>query len=494
MKLRFRLAWAVVFGLAASCAWAADVQYAVGVVYEDLNRNGSRDDGEMGIKGVRISNGSASTKTDRSGKYRIAVSDDTIIFVIKPRNWQTRVDKNNVPRFYYIHKPNGSPKLKNIGVYPTGPLPASVDFPLYRHPEPSRFKAVFLGDPQVRNLDEVMYFAHDIAEELAVSDMAFASSLGDIVFDQARMYEPIVGVMGKMGFPCYYVKGNHDSNYDSAPGQATVSQTYQRLFGPPYYSFDYGPVHFIALNNPYFLESGKYEARLAPEQMEFLRDDLASIPRKQLVVLMMHIPIIEMKDQKHIYEMLSTHPNTFSISAHWHNQRHFFLTDKDGWTGAEPHHQLVNVTSCGNWWGGSKDEFGIPEATMSDGAPNGYSVVTFDGTRYSVRYKAARRPDSYQMDIKAPDVVVDDGKVAKISVNVFGGSERSTVDMQVHATHQRMTPDPKKPHTWHADLPQYEPGTYLIQIRHRDVFGHLDEGYRVVRIEPYREKAEPGVQ
>ncbi len=490
MKLRTGFVCMVVlFAMAASVGIAAQdqsAQFAVGTVFEDANRNGTLDPGEKGIGGVRVSNGRTSVKTSYSGRYRIAVNNDTIIFVIKPRNWQTPVDKNNVPRFYYIHKPAGSPKSKVAGVAPTGPLPASVDFPLYRHPEPDQFRAVFLGDTQVASEEEIGYLAHDIIEELVGTDAGFAVSLGDIVFDRLNLYEPLVGVMGRMGIGCHYVKGNHDTNYDNGPGQVLADETFERVFGPSYYSYDYGPVHFIALNNPYFLPGGQYEGRLDPEQMEFLRDDLASIPKNQLVVLMMHIPINEMKDKDHIYELLQTHPNLFAIAAHWHTQRHFFLGKADGWNGANPLHLLVNVTSCGNWWGGKKDELGIPDATMADGVPNGYSIISFDGPRYSIRYKAARRPDNYQMDIKAPDVVIDNGKITTVSVNVFGGSELSTVDMQVHATYQRMTPDPKTPHTWYADLPQPEPGTYLIQVQHRDMFGHLDEGYRVITIEPYR--------
>ena len=48
-------------------------------------------------------------KTDKDGKFRIPVSDAIIFFVIKPRNWMTPINDLNLPQFYYIHKPNGSP-------------------------------------------------------------------------------------------------------------------------------------------------------------------------------------------------------------------------------------------------------------------------------------------------------------------------------------------------------------------------------------------------
>ena len=37
-----------------------------------------------GLPGVRVSNGQEVVKTDATGQYSLAVSDDTILFVIKP--------------------------------------------------------------------------------------------------------------------------------------------------------------------------------------------------------------------------------------------------------------------------------------------------------------------------------------------------------------------------------------------------------------------------
>lgn len=516
--LSFVVALFAVAALVGSAAAQQDqtAGCAVGVVYNDTNLNGVRDAGEKGIAGVRVSNGRTSTKTDEAGGYRLPVDDDTIVFVVKPRNWRTQVDPNGVPRFYYIHKPNGSPKLQYKGVDPTGPLPASVDFPMYSHPEPDRFRVLFLGDSQVGSVQEIGCFAHDIVEELVGTDVAFGVSLGDIVDNDLSLYEPLLPVMGKIGVPCYYVKGNHDSNYDGGCGQKAVDETFNRAFGPSWYSFDYGPVHFVAINDPYFTRPGHYEAQLELEQMAFLRDDLASIPKDQLVVLMMHIPIIELNDRNEIYKLLESHPNVFAIGAHWHTQKHYLLTQNDGWNGAKPLHLLINVTTCGSWWEGALDEVGLPHTTMRDGAPNGYSIATFDGNSYSIRYKAARRPDDYQMNIYAPDVVKS-GKTGstEVLVNVFAGSERSKVEMSLgdsgvwkameptdaadpafSATKKRE--DGVKPplgaslpgadkntgHIWKANLPSdTAAGTYLVHVRTTDMFGQTYVGSRVLVVE-----------
>ena len=107
----------------------ASRQVARGIVFHDANGNEKFDDGEKPLPSIRVSNGREIVSTDESGRYQLPVDDDTILFVIKPRGWRTPLGESMLPRFYYIHKPQGSPELRYGGVDPTGPLPKSVDFP-----------------------------------------------------------------------------------------------------------------------------------------------------------------------------------------------------------------------------------------------------------------------------------------------------------------------------------------------------------------------------
>ena len=93
-------------GLSLSPAVAGE---ATGIVYHDRNGNGVRDEGEPGLPGVSVSNQREIVQTDASGRWTLPVTDDTIFFVIKPRDWMTPVNENQLPQFYYIHKPAGSP-------------------------------------------------------------------------------------------------------------------------------------------------------------------------------------------------------------------------------------------------------------------------------------------------------------------------------------------------------------------------------------------------
>lgn len=530
------------FGAPGQVPLGEGASSATGVVFHDRNGNGSRDAGERGLRGVGVSNGEHVAVTGPHGQYTLPVTDDTIIFVIKPSGWMTSVDPvTQLPKFFYIHKPNGSPALKYGGVPPTGPLPASVDFPLLRVKEPDRFTMLCFGDTQPRDQQEVDFIAHDIVEEVAGEDILFGTTLGDLVFDDLRVMEPLTRAIGLIGAPWYHVIGNHDHNYD-APAPEQADETYERVFGPSYYSFNYGKVHFIALNNiSWDVNKKEYHGELGAKQRAFIEADLQLVPKDRLVVLMMHIPFHDVQDRKELFALLKPFPHTFSLAAHWHTQEHFFLDAGDDWQGALPHHHVVHATACGSWWGGQFDEVGIPHAVMADGAPNGYSFITFDGNEYLMRFKAPRRPATYQMDIHAPEAVSsNEAAQTDVIVNVFAGSSRSKVEIRLGASPswqpmERFTgtaplrsllderqkvfaakisaargienpsdqdlraieqefrfvfgrglPKPKSDtgHLWRAKLPANPPaGSHFIHVRTTDMFGQVYEARRVIRIE-----------
>jgi hypothetical protein len=389
---------------------SAPTTIAKGVVYADANANGQRDPGEAGIADVRVSNQVDVVRTDAGGSYELPVTDDTIIFVVKPRGYAMPADADGRWEGYYINKPAGSPEQRYAGVAPTGDLPDSVDFGLVPHEEGDTFQAIFFGDPQPRNSREVGYIGTRVVPELVGSDAAFGIALGDDAFDNPAIHDQVASAFGKIGFPMYYVLGNHDENYDS-PDDAHSTESFQRAFGPPYYSFDFGAVHFIVLDDVNWLgprseEAAKrkalYVAGLGEKQMGWLAKDLAMVPKDQLVVLSMHIPLEETAELPAIFALLEGRP-TLSFSAHTHTYEQRFYGEDKGWHGAEPHHHIVAGATCGAWWGGVPAADGAPVSPCCDGTPIGYTVMTFDGSTYDARFKACEEDPSVQMRLTVTD-------------------------------------------------------------------------------------------
>ena len=514
---------------------------ATGTVFLDTNGNQVKDDNEKGLSGVRVSNGQDIVQTDADGQYTLEVTDDTILFVIKPRGFMTPINENRLPKFYYIHKPHGSPEgLKYAGVAPTGPLPASIDFPLTEQPEADTFKALVFGDTQPYSMQEIEWLAHDVIEEIIGTDAVFGISLGDLVGDDLNLFHPLNEVMATVGIPWYNVYGNHDMNFLAADDRY-ADETFERVYGPTCYSFDWGPVHFINIDNVKFYRNAENNARYSSEvgerQLTFIRNDLAFVPKDQLIVISFHIPLTEMSDVKQLMNLLGDRPHTLSLSAHTHIQRDDFVGPDHGWHGDDPHHHHNHATTSGSWWKGALDEVGIPHTTMRDGAPNGYGIFTFSGNQYSIRFKAARRPADYQMNIFAPwEVASIESGNTDVIVNIFGGTKRSTVEFRLGevAEWEPMTHTPqqdpyykalkarddanhlerklhvalreamkselkedselpqrsrvingpaKSTHIWQTKLPADAPkGTHVIYVRTTDMFGQTFTGRRIIRV------------
>ena len=490
----------------------SDANFVRGIVFNDENGNEIRDDGEKGVSGVCVSNGLDVVETDCKGSYELTYDDDTIIFIIKPRDWKTPVDENNLPKFHYIHKPGGSPESKYPGVQPTGPLPDSVDFPLRYEEEPATFRAVIFGDTQARDLKEVDYMTRDVVEELIGVDAEFGVTLGDIAFNDLSIFDRHNETLGKIGIPWHNVQGNHDTNQDS-PDDKQSDETFERIYGPPYYSYNYGDVHFVVLDDVLW-NGNDYDGGFDDKQLEFVKNELAFVPDDKLVVLMMHIPLSGMAGRFDILPLIDKREHTLSLSAHWHRQVNYFLGPLSGWYGEGRHHHMVCGTVCGSWWSGAPDEYGIPHTTMPDGTPNGYLFIDFNGNEYSIEYKVARREASYQMNIYAPEEISSsDAGSTKVMANIFAGSERSFVEMKFGENGEwvemkrfpmkdpsilrikeaeqsdnpppgRKLPDPNPSlHIWVTKLPPNpEPGPYVIHVRTTDVFGHEYTGSRIIRI------------
>ncbi len=507
---------------APSTGQSGKTQTIRGVVYEDLNGNRKRDPGESGVADIKVSNGLDIVRTDAAGKYELEISDDSIVFIIKPRGWTPPLNSHRLPQFYYIHKPQGSPpSFQFAGVAATGPLPSSVDFPLSKQTEPVKFKALMFGDPQPRNITEVEYIEHDVIEQIIAAEghgASFGVTLGDIAFDDLSTFAPLNGAIALIGIPWYNVIGNHDMNLE-APNDQLSDETFERVYGPSYYSFDYGATHFLVLDDVTWIgardgQKAHYHGGFGERQLQFIRNDLAAIPEDQLVCLMMHIPLEGVDDRQELYRLIEQRPATVSISAHTHYMEHRLIGQADGWQGAEPHHHIVNVTVCGSWFRGQPDERGIPHATMSDGGPNGYSIMEFDAANYSLEFRAASRPSEYQMNIYAPEAVSLPGLASTVVLaNVFAASEKATCSMRVGSSPwsemQRITTvDPNylaektreeslsdrtwtdlptahaTPHMFRVMLPtNLQPGTHQIEIRARDAHGSEVFGRRILRVD-----------
>lgn len=411
---------------------AADPATARGVVFHDRSRDGVRQAGEVGIAGVIVSNGREVVLTDSEGRYALPVDDDMTLMVSKPAGWQTPVSADGVPQFFYHHKPEGTPTpLRYGGFAPTGPLPAEVNFPLVEIEEPERFRCIAMGDTQTYSNQEIGWARDSVlASVIGRDDLGGEPCLimlGDVVGDDLGLIPRVREVFSVLGAPQYYVHGNHDYDHDALT-DADSADSWRRLYGPNYYSFEIGRVFFAVLDNVVFPcteadaapddrakcgENGAptYNGRVTEEQMEWLEATLAHVPEDRLVVLMHHIPLVSFADSRSgrhqtdnaaaIHALLDGR-KALSLSGHTHTFEYLAAGESfAGWEtvgiGRLPFDHVVGGAPSGNWYQGDLGFDGTPLSFGRDGTPPGYMVLDFNGTDHRVTFHAANQRPGRQM-------------------------------------------------------------------------------------------------
>ncbi|HCT94578.1 MAG TPA: hypothetical protein DIC44_07170 [Rikenellaceae bacterium] len=117
-------------------------------------------------------------------------------------------------------------------------------------------------------------------ENIANNDYAFVLFNGDICYEPGLRLHAEHFTTDKLGVRIVYSVGNHDL-VDGAYGE----ELFEQLFGPVWYSFNVGGVHFI--NTPVLIGDRKPSYN-ADDMYNWMRKDLESIPEGTPVVLFNH--------------------------------------------------------------------------------------------------------------------------------------------------------------------------------------------------------------
>ncbi|MHB2205002.1 calcineurin-like phosphoesterase C-terminal domain-containing protein [Methylobacterium sp. CM6257] len=455
---RETLAGAAALGLAAGSAGAQETAEATGLVYATETTGMGR----TPLPGVLVSNGREIARTDGDGRYRLPMPGDGVVFVIKPPGYALPRDADHLPRHTYIHQPGGTPAalgLRYRGLAPTGPLPASIDFTLARVDEPADFDVILFTDPQPESRFELDHVRDTAVARAMTIPAAFGLTTGDVLFDDLSLYGRSNRIVGRIGLPWHNLPGNHDLNVQ-APDARYSRETWKRVFGAPTYAFRHGRASFVMLDNvewlgpPVPVGANTYRGHIGERSLTFLRNLLAEIPRDDLIVLAMHIPLHTdtapddphntTTDRAALLDLLAGR-KVLSLAGHTHTTEHHYLS--------EGHHHHVLTAVSGSWWSGPDTRTGIPSADSRDGTPNGFHVLSIRGADYTTRYVAAQgQPDEtmrilFESELRAgasevvrwtrpvqgmrPPVPQEALADTSLVVNVFDGGPRTSLVVRI---------------------------------------------------------------
>ena len=306
-------------------------------------------------------------------------------------------------------------------------------------------------------------------------------SCGDIMFDDLSLYPRYERGIVQTGVPFFQCIGNHDLDFEGGTDEASTT-TFSGRYGPRYYSFDRGEVHYVVLDDVLWHGSG-YIGYLGYEQLHWLEADLARVEPGSTVLVATHIPVrgsrflrdgerspgasVSINNREVLYRLLEPF-DAHVVAGHTHENDHIW---EDGV------HEHVSGTVCGAWWSGD---------ICGDGTPNGYSVYEAYGSELRWRYKATGAPAEHQMrlyargsDPLAPEEIVanvwdaDEGWV----VTWFeGGDRRGTM-----ARRTGIDPRSRMEHTG-SDLPEHRPWVDPYPTRHL-YYAPVDEAHGDITVE-----------
>lgn len=304
-------------------------------------------------------------------------------------------------------------------------------------------QVLVFGDPQVKSPEDVGYFRKLLIQPLqGKHNAALGISLGDLVDDAPQLYVDVKAAMAALDVPWMHAPGNHDVDLD-AQRDATSLTAFHKAIGPDTFARETALANIAVLDDVIVQPGQKpaYVGGLRDEQFAFLERWLPTLPKQKLLVLAMHIPLFKREssdsfrdeDRKRLYALLKPFPHVLVLSAHTHVQQQFFHSAAMGWEGAQPLHEYNVGAACGAFWSGVKDAQGIPAATMADGTPNGYAVMTVKaGGGYALAWHNPRDTEDTQIGLHAPNVLRKGAYPAwGVFANYYMGDERSTLEFRV---------------------------------------------------------------
>lgn len=344
------------------------------------------------ISGVAVSDGYSVVATDSKGYYSIDVSRDTwYIYISLPAEYEVPVNEYGQPCFYKKY-PSDTPQYD----FTLTPLPNGKE---------EKFALVTFGDPQVSSTSKLSRFQKEAipgilshVTELSKTIPCYGITLGDIISNSngtnTGQYRDDMRdgfAKSKMGLPVFQVMGNHDNTHynsskplyadaRSSSFEIKAQREHEDMYGPVNYSFNRGDFHIIGMRDIVYntnTSSSAYSRGFLDSQWEWLKQDLALVPKDKAVVICVHIPFYN-NTYNHIGEtldLLNTYKEAHVMSGHTHIiQTYHHKSLGTGWDNVYEH----NVGAvCGCWWSSKM---------CSDGAPNGFGVFIGEGNTFSDWY------------------------------------------------------------------------------------------------------------
>ena len=386
---------------------AAPLAKAAGSDLSNLTLKGQVQSKGKGVSGVAVTDGFNVTTTNKNGYYELL--------------------SNNTAQFVYISVPRGYAfnNVKGIASFYT---PVRGDKGLFKADfqlEPlsgddTNHNFVVWADPQIISEKDAEQLKtesapdlRDLVKSYPQGTLFHGIGCGDLVWDHFELFEDYKQAVEISGIPFFNVIGNHDMDLDARSDEHSA-KTFKQQFGPTYYSYNRGEIHYVVLDDVFFLGfAKKYIGYITEAQLHWLEQDLALVKPGSTVVVSLHIPsntgnkrrnnskedelggIVSNREQ--LYKILAPYKvHIMSGHTHWNEK----WEEKNVM-------EHVHGTVCGAWWTGP---------ICGDGTPGGYGVYHARGSELEWYYKSAGKPKEHQLRIYKKGMIKEDPEMVVANV------------------------------------------------------------------------------
>lgn len=219
------------------------------------------------------------------------------------------------------------------------------------------------------------------------------------------------------------IMGNHD--HDSAIDDGYNSSwnstwRYRQYLGPHYYSYNLGKVHYVVLDDTYFLNTHTpgasyskgvtgdqdYYNHIEEYQLEWLKKDLQYVDKETPVIIGLHIPVHRLNTSTFVTtngltnggsnssilldEIVKDYKKVYILSGHTHYNYHAHPADYPNI------HENNLAAVCAIWW----TQYSVNgRHNCSDGSPGGYTVYSINGTDVQWQFRSLEDNNNSQFHV-----------------------------------------------------------------------------------------------
>ncbi len=302
------------------------------IYYKKVYGNIRYDDGTP-IVGVAVSDGFRVVATDENGYFEFdnISKESWYIYCSLPADVEVPIDELGRPG-YFKKYPSDSPRY-------------DFTFKRLAGGAEKEFSIFAIADTQPTGQDHLTHFRTQAAPDIKAHSQSLGKPcygviLGDLVGSVPTLMDDMRSELefSKIGMPIFPVMGNHDHiSYSSAkpafPDERNshwmlkIQRDFEECFGPVNFSFNRGDVHIVGMRNVRHKDNispSNYETGFTAQQMEWLKADLALVPKEKTVVLCVHIPIMnngrvgDGTYRQEVLNMMDKYAEAHILSGHTH--------------------------------------------------------------------------------------------------------------------------------------------------------------------------------